>query len=115
MKASDRLAQHPRSKKSVDTGPIIPACDAVAAPMRSTAIMVRNTGNTVQKNALIIDKLYTSIGCISMEAGRIIKNCAMHATLDMHIAYATNATQRRALRSKIRGSQRCPFLELQIS
>lgn len=81
----------------VDTGPIMPACDVVAGPMRDTATIVSKTGNTVQNTALNNDNPYTGIGCTSIPAGRTRKNCTMQATLDTHIAYATsrNAPTRR--------------------
>lgn len=49
-------------KNSVDTGPIMPACEVLAAPMRLTAIIVKNTGNTVQKDALTSDNHSTALG-----------------------------------------------------
>ncbi len=41
---------------SVDTGPIMPACDATGAPTRATAIIVSVTGATVQNTELMADK-----------------------------------------------------------
>ena len=57
-------------RNNVDTGPTMPACEVVPAPMRATAIIVMKTGSTVQKKALNIDSQYTGSGWINSDAGR---------------------------------------------
>ncbi|MNO02039.1 hypothetical protein D3C81_2223300 [compost metagenome] len=65
----------------------MPACDAIGAPMRATAIIVSDTGSTVQNTALTSDSHITGAGCASAASGRPSATyCTTQQAVDTHIA-----------------------------
>ena len=81
--------QNPKNK--VETGPTIPACEALLAPIRATAIIVKKTGNTVHSVALIKDKPQTGrVWLKRVEKGRNTAYWRRQAIQETDIASATS-------------------------
>ena len=58
----------------VASGPTMPTCEAAAAPMRSTAIMISKTGKAVQTVALTTESHRTCGPTAALAKGRNIRN-----------------------------------------
>ena len=64
----------------VDSGPIMPVCAAIVAPMRSIAIITISTGANVHATAFSTDSQITCGATCSAEIGLSSRNCTMHST-----------------------------------
>ena len=92
--ASFRLASLPQTSAvavrlpdgEVLTGPMEPISEALPEPMRRMAKDNRNTGNTVEKIAMAMERSYTRNGSSSADSGRITPNCNRLAALATTIA-----------------------------
>ncbi|EER58950.1 hypothetical protein AcdelDRAFT_3474 [Acidovorax delafieldii 2AN] len=68
----------------VDSGPTMPVCAAMPAPMRSIAIITMSTGTAVHRVALSTDSQTTSGATAAALRGRTSTNCSRqhrHATV----------------------------------
>ena len=77
--ASHRVKGSPRIQipmRMVDSGPTMPACAAMPAPMRSMAIMTMSTGAAVQRMAFSTDSHNTSGATMAAPKGRSATNWA---------------------------------------
>ncbi len=77
----------------VESGPIMPACAAAPAPMRSIAIITSSTGTAVQNTALSTDRPSTSGATSAAESGRNTTNWAMQHTHATVVARPTSRSE----------------------
>ena len=81
-------------------GPIMPVCEAMAAPMRSMAIITISTGAKVHSVAFSSDSHSTGgATCSAPSSGRSSRNCAMHSTQATLVASPVRRSAPRRLTS----------------
>ena len=79
----------------VDSGPIMPTCEASEGPRRSTAIITSSTGTAVHSVALSTDSQITSGATCAATSGLTSRNCAMQHTQANAVASPTSRSEPR--------------------